>query len=157
MTDNPVKSMDDLVRSRRKSTIQKSERQKEIELERTSNSKKSKTSRKQVEEIETSLIEEADESAKRFDNLESRGAVGGEIIRSTVDCSEVIDEEGFEEDSDPLGAVKSPTRRDPGRRDSLVVLFKKSHQEPDNWSIQNQFFPPNCVFSPPFNVTPTYQ
>ena len=62
--------MDDLVRSRRKSTIQKSERQKEIELKRNSNSKEPKTSIKQIEEIETSLIEEADESVKRFVDLE---------------------------------------------------------------------------------------
>ena len=72
--------MDDLVRSRRKSTFQTSERLKDIELERkeASNSKKSKAEKKQIED-ETSLIEVATEPAERNIAIEERGAAGGEV------------------------------------------------------------------------------
>ena len=40
----------------------------------------------------------------------------------------------------------------------MVVLTRKRSQDPDNWSIKfNQFFPPNCVVSPPPYLSPAYQ
>ena len=153
--------MDDPNRSRRQSTIQKTERLKELELKRkeVSNSKKSKAEKKLVDE--TSLIEVAALSAKRNIAIEERGAVGGKAVKSNSEVKRVDDEEVFEEpeeDFDPLGEVKSPNKREPVRKESLVVAFtRKRSQDPDNWSIQvNQFFPSNCVISPPY-LSPAYQ
>jgi len=83
--------MDDPGRSRRKSTIQKSERQKEIELERR-NSKldKSKVDDKNI--VETPLTEPA-EGEIDTSQLE---AVGNEIVRG-ISVS-AVDEEVFEDE-----------------------------------------------------------
>ena len=121
--------MDDPRRSRRKSTIQKSERQKEIELERrTSKLDKSKVYDKNI--VETPLTEPA-EGEIDTSQLE---AVGNEIVRG-ISVS-AVDEEVFEdeeEDFDPLGAVKSPTKRDSVKRDSLVVtLTRERNKDSDN-------------------------
>ena len=68
--------MDDLGRSRRKSTIQKSERQKEIELERrTSKPNKSKVDDKNIE-VETPALREIDTCQQE--------AVGNEIVRGII-------------------------------------------------------------------------
>ena len=136
--------MDDPRRSRRKSTIQKSEQQKEIELERrTSKLNKSKVNDKNIE-VDTPVVKEIDTS--------QHGAVGNEIVRGIIESA--VDEEVFEdeeEDFDPLGAVKSPTKRDPVKRDSLVVtLTRERNKDSDNWSVRfNKFFPSDCVVSPP--------
>ena len=124
--------MDDPGRSRRKSTIQKSERQKEIELERrTSKLDKSKVYDKNI--VETPLTE-PEEGEIDTSQLE---AVGNEIVRG-ISVS-AVDEEVFEdeeEDFDPLGAVKSPTKRDSVKRDSLVVtLTRERNKDSDNWSV----------------------
>ena len=147
--------MDDPRRSRRKSTIQKSERQKEIELERrTSKLDKSKVYDKNI--VETPLTEPA-EGEIDTSQLE---AVGNEIVRG-ISVS-AVDEEVFEdeeEDFDPLGAVKSPTKRDSVKRDSLVVtLTRERNKDSDNWSVRlNRFFPSDCVVSPPPYPSPSYQ
>ena len=144
--------MDDLGRSRRKSTIQKSERQKEIELERrASKPNKSKVDEKNSE-VETPVVREIDTS-----QLET---VGNEIVRGIIVSA--ADEEVFEdeeEDFDPLGAVKSPTKREPVKRDSLVVtLTRERDKNSDSWSVSlNKFFPSNCVVSPPPYHSPSYQ
>ena len=121
--------MDDPRRSRRKSTIQKYEQQKEIELERrTSKLNKSKVNDKNIE-VDTPAVKEIDTS--------QHGAVGNEIVRGIIESA--VDEEVFEdeeEDFDPLGAVKSPTKRDPVKRDSLVVtLTRERNKDSDNWLL----------------------
>ena len=92
--------MDDPRRSRRKSTIQKSERQKEIELERrTSKLNKSKVDEKNIE-VETPVVREIDTSQHE--------AVGNEIVRGFIQSA--VDEEVFEdeeEDFDPLDLEQS--------------------------------------------------
>ena len=145
--------MDDPGRSRRKSTIQKSERQKEIELERrTSKLNKSKVDEKNI--VETPLSESA-EGEIDTSQLET---VGNEIVRGNIQSA--VDEEVFEdeeEDFDPLGAVKSPTKREPMKRDSLVVtLTRKRDKNSDSWSVSlNKFFPSDCVVSPPPYPSPS--
>ena len=147
--------MDDLGRSRRKSTIQKSERQKEIELERrTSKHIKSKVDDKNI--VETPLTE----SAGGEIDTSQQEAVGNEIVRGSIVSAgdeEVFEDE--EEDFDPLGAVKSPTKRDSVKRDSLVVtLTRERNKDSDNWSVRlNKFFPSDCVVSPPPYPSPSYQ
>ena len=144
--------MDDPGRSRRKSTIQKSERQKEIELERrTSKFSKSKVDEKNIK-VETSDVREIDTSQPE--------AVGNEIVRGIIVSA--ADEEVFEdeeEDFDPLGAVKSPTKRGSVKRDSLVVtLTRERDKDSDNWSVRlNTFFPSDCVASPSPYPSPSYQ
>ena len=145
--------MDDLGRSRRKSTIQKSERQKEIELERrTSKLNKSKVDEKNI--VETPLSESA-EGEIDTSQLET---VGNEIVRGNIQSA--VDEEVFEdeeEDFDPLGAVKSPTKREPVKRDSLIVtLTRERDKNSDSWSVSlNKFFPSDCVVSPPPYPSPS--
>ena len=147
--------MDDPGRSRRKSTIQKSERQKEIELERrTSKLNKSKVDEKNI--VETPLSESA-EGEIDTSQLET---VGNEIVRGIIVSAgdeEVFEDE--EEDFDPLGAVKSPTKRDSVKRDSLVVtLTRERDKDSDNWSVRlNKFFPSDCVASPSPYPSPSYQ
>ena len=144
--------MDDPRRSRRKSTIQKSERQKEIELERrTSKLNKSKVDEIKIE-VETPVVREIDTSQHE--------AVGNEIVRGNIQSA--VDEEVFEdeeEDFDPLGAVKSPTKREPVKRDSLVVpLTRERNKDSDSWSVSlNKFFPSDCVVSPSPYHSPSYQ
>ena len=125
--------MDDLGRSRRKSTIQKSERQKEIELERrTSKPNKSKVDEKNI--VETPLTE----SAGGEIDTSQQEAVGNEIVRGSIVSAgdeEVFEDE--EEDFDPLGAVKSPNKRGSVKRDSLVVtLTRERNKDSDNWSVR---------------------
>ena len=133
--------MDDLVRSEEKSTPDKEERQKDIELEKQSAKfKKKRATRGQVE-AETSLIEETVEAAEGVIDTSLLGAVGGEIVRYEFNSIvPAADDEGSEEEEeyfDPLGAVKSPTKRDTRRRDSLVVtLTRKGSKDSDNWSIK---------------------
>ena len=145
--------MDDPRRSRRKSTIQKSERQKEIELERRT----SKPNKSKVDEniVETPLSESA-EGEIDTSQLET---VGNEIVRGIIGSA--VDEEVFEdeeEDFDPLGAVKSPTKREPVKRDSLIVTLTRERDEnSDTWSVSlNKFFPSDCVVSPPPYLSPSY-
>ena len=146
--------MDDPRRSRRKSTIQKSERQKEIELERrTSKLNKSKVDDKNI--VETPLTE----SAGGEIDTSQQEAVGNEIVRRSIVSAG--DEEVFEdekEDFDPLGAVKSPNKREPVKRDSLVVtLTRERDKNSDSWSVSlNRFFPSDCVVSPPPYLSPSY-
>ena len=72
-------------RSRRKSTIQKSEQQKEIELERrTYKLNKSKVNEKNIV-VDTSVVKEIDTSQP--------GAVGNEIGRGIIESA--VDEEVF--------------------------------------------------------------
>ena len=129
--------MDDLVRSKEKSSPDKEERQKDIELEKQSAKfKKKRATRGQVE-AETSLIEETVEPAEGVIDTSLLGAVGGEIVRyESNPIVAAADDEGSEEEEeyfDPLGAVKSPTKRDPRRRDSLVVtLTRKGSKDSDN-------------------------
>ena len=88
--------MDDPRRSRRKSTIQKSERQKEIELERRT----SKLNKSKNIEVETPVVREIDTSQHE--------AVGNEIVRGFIQSA--VDEEVFEdeeEDFDPLDLEQS--------------------------------------------------
>ena len=88
--------MDDLGRSRRKSTIQKSERQKEIELERRT----SKLNKSKNIEVETPVVREIDTSQHE--------TVGNEIVRGNIQSA--VDEEVFEdeeEDFDPLDLEQS--------------------------------------------------
>ena len=144
--------MDDPGRSIGKSTIQKSEQQKQIELERrTSKLNKSKVNEKNIQ-VDTPVVKEIDTS--------QHGAIGNEIVRGIIESA--VDEEVFEdeeEDFDPLGAVKSPTKRDPVKRDSLVItLTRGKNKDSDNWSVRfNKFFPSDCVVSPPPYPSPSHQ
>ena len=101
---------------------QPSERQKEIELERrTSKFSKSKVDEKNIK-VETSDVREIDTSQPE--------AVGNEIVRGIIVSA--ADEEVFEdeeEDFDPLGAVKSPTKRGRVKRDSLVVTLTRERDK----------------------------
>ena len=154
--------MDDLVRSRRKSTIEKSDRLKEIELERKNS--KLKKANKKLSEAETSLIEETIEPEVSVIDTSPLGAVGGEIVRRKPNSNlAVTDDEGSEEEGeyfDPLGAIKSPTKRDSGRKESLVVTLTRKPRgarESDSWSIRfNQFFPSDCAISPPPYLSPPF-
>ena len=153
--------MDDLVRSRRKSTIEKSDRLKEIELERKN--AKLKNVNKKACEAETTLIEEPVEPASSVIDISHLGAVGGEIVsRNPNPNLAVTDDEGSEEEEeyfDPLGAIKSPTKRDSGRKESLIVTLTRKPsgaRESDSWSIRfNQFFPSDCAVSPPPYLSPS--
>ena len=148
--------MDDLVRSKEKSSPEEEERQKEIELENQSAKfKKKKAAEKGQIEVETSLIEKIVEPVEDIIDISQLGAVGGEVV--TVAAADNEDCEEEEEYFDPLGAVKSPTKKDPKRRDSLVVtLTRKGSKESDNWSIKfNKFFPSGCAISPPPYLSPS--
>ena len=144
--------MDDLVRSKEKSSPEKEERQLEFELEKQSAKfKKNKATRG---EVETSLTQETVEPV----DISQLGAVGGDIVTCNSNSIEATaEEEGDEVYLDPLGAVKSPIKKDPRKRDSLVVtLTRKGSKEPDNWSIKfNQFFPSDCIVSPPPYLSPS--
>ena len=150
--------MDDLVRSEEKSSPDEEERQKEIELENQSAKfKKKKAAEKGQIEVEASLIEEIVEPVEDIIDISQLGAVGGEVVSVAA-----FDDEGSEEKEeyfDPLGAVKSPTKKNHGRKDSLVVTLtrRRSQDGPgDNWSIKfNQFFPSDCVVSPPPYLSPS--
>ena len=72
------------------------------------------------------------------------------------------DDEGSEEEEeyfDLLGALKSPTKNDSGRKDSLIVTLTRKPRgasESDSWSIRfNQFFPSDCVISQPPYISPS--
>ena len=139
--------MEDLGRSKRKSTIDKSDRQREIELQRQAAKLKKKQAESQQIEVETSLTE------NKEDTVEERGidtdqlrTSGGEIVgyNSSVIRSATDDDVSEEEEYlDPLGAVRSPVKSDPVRRESLVLtLERRRSQEADNWSVRvNKFFP----------------
>ena len=75
------------------------------------------------------------------------------VIRSTTDDDVSEDEENL----DPLGAIRSPDKSDPARRESLIVtLERRKSQETDNWSVRvNKFFPSDCVVSPPPYLSPS--
>ena len=156
--------MDDLVRSKEKSSPDKEERQKDIELEKQSAKfKKKRATRGQVE-AETSLIEETIEPEVSVIDTSPLGAVGGEIVRRNPNSNlAVTDDEGSEEEGeyfDPLGAIKSPTKRDSGRKESLVVTLTRKPRgarESDSWSIRfNQFFPSDFAISPPPYLSPSF-
>ena len=134
--------MDDLVRSRRKSTIEKSDRLKEIELERKNS--KLKKANKKLSEAETSLIEETIEPEVSVIDTSPLGAVGGEIVRRNPNSNlAVTDDEGSEEEGeyfDPLGAIKSPTKRESGRKvDSHS--YKKAKRSKRIRQLVNQIQP----------------
>ena len=103
--------MDDPNRSRRQSTIQKTERLKELELKRkeVSDSKKTKSEKKLVDE--TSLIEVAALSANRNIGIEERGAVGGKAVKSNSEVKRVDDEEVFEEPEEDFDVGQNATLR----------------------------------------------
>ena len=91
--------MDDLVRSRRKSTIEKSDRLKEIELERKN--AKLKNVNKKACEAETTLIEETVEPADSVIDVSHLGAVGGEIVSRNPNSNlAAADDEGSEEEEE---------------------------------------------------------
>ena len=56
---------------------------------------------------------------------------------SSVNRSATADVSEEEEYLDPLGAVRSPNKSDPARKESLVVtLVRRISQEADNWSVR---------------------
>ena len=155
--------MDDLVRSKEKSSPEKEERQEVFDLEKESAKFKKKRATRAHVVAETSLIEETAKPVESVIDISHLGAVGGEIVRSNpnsiVAASDDKDSEEEEEYFDPLGAVKSPTKKNHGRKDSLVVTLtrRRSQEGPgDNWSIKfNKFFPSDCVVSPPPYLSPS--
>ena len=114
--------MEDQRRSERKSTIDKSNRLREIELERqTAKLKKNKADIQQIE-VETSLtINKVEPEEERDIDTDQPGTSGGGIVgyNSSDDVSDV------EEYIDPLGAVRSPEKSDSVRRESLVVTLER--------------------------------
>ena len=144
--------MEDQRRSERKSTIDKSNRLREIELERqTAKLKKNKADIQQIE-VETSLtINKVEPEEERGIDTDQPGTSGGGIVgyNSSDDVSDV------EEYLDPLGAVRSPEKSDSVRRESLVVTLERRSSQADNWSVKvNKFFPSDCVLSPPPCIPP---
>jgi len=134
--------MDDLVRSRRKSTIEKSDRLKEIELERKN--AKLKNLNKKACEAETTLIEETVEPADSVIDVSHLGAVGGEIVSRNPNSNlAAADDEGSEEEEeyfDPFGAIKSPSKRESGRKvDSHS--YKKAKRSKRIRQLVNQIQP----------------
>ena len=102
--------MDDLVRSKEKSSPDKEERHKDIELEKQSTKfKKKRATRGQVE-AETSLIEETVEPAEGVIDTSLLGAVGGEIVRyESNPIVAAADDEGSEEEEDIFAGVGEDT------------------------------------------------
>ena len=155
--------MDDLVRSKEKSSPEKEERQEEFELEKESAKFKEKRASRAQVEAETSLIAETVKPVESVIDISPLGAVGGEIVRcNSNSIVPAFDDKGSEEEEeyfDPLGAVKSPTKKNYGGKDSLVVTLtrRRSQEGPgDNWSIKfNKFFPSDCVVSPPPCLSPS--
>ena len=148
--------MEDQRRSERKSIIDKSNRLREIELERQAAKLKKKKAESQQIEVETSLIEnKANPVGEKGIDTDQLGTSGSEIVgyNSSVNRS-ATDDDVSEEDGeylDPLRAVRSPHKSDPARRESLVVtLERRRSQDADNWSVKvNKYFPSDCVLSPP--------
>ena len=144
--------MEDQRRSERKSTIDKSNRLREIELKKTAKLKKNKADIQQIE-VETSLtINKVEPEEERGIDTDQPGTSGGGIVgyNSSDDVSDV------EEYLDPLGAVRSPEKSDSVRRESLVVTLERRSSQADNWSVKvNKFFPSGCVLSPPPCIPPS--
>ena len=59
-------------------------------------------------------------------------------VQNVEDNSEEIEDEFL----DPLGAVKTPQKSKAG------TSVSREQNSEENWSICNQFFPPNCVLTP---------
>ena len=62
--------------------------------------------------------------------------------KTTVQNDEYNNEEIEDEFLDPLGAVKTPQKSKAG------TSVSREQNSEENWSICNQFFPPNCVLTP---------
>ena len=123
--------MEDQRRSERKSVIEKSNRLSEIELERQTAKLKKKKAENQQIEVETSLTEnKVNPVGERGIDTDRLGTSGGEIVgyNSSVNRSATDDNVSEQEDEeylDPLGAVRSPHKSDPARRESLVVTLER--------------------------------
>ena len=146
--------MEDQRRSERKSTIDKSNRLREIELERqTAKLKKNKADIQQIE-VETSLtVTKVEPEEERGIDTDQPGSSGGGVVgynSSVIRTATDDDVSEVEEYLDPLGAVRSPEKSDSVRRESLVVTLERRSSQADNWSVKvNKFFPSDCVLSPP--------
>ena len=145
--------MEDQRRSERKSTIDKSNRLREIELERqTAKLEKNKADIQQIE-VETSLIvNKVEPEEERGIDTDQPGTSGGGIVGNNSSDDDDVSE--VEEYLDPLGAVRSPGKSDSVRRESLVITLERRSSQADNWSVKvNKFFPSDCVKSPTLCTT----